>query len=388
MNNNPENKSSLPIFSSTLRATAMFGGFVALLLMGLQIQAQDFFRNDFNREKEYVLLANPTVKNLETIQFLIKHKLLKVNPGETHFVGIWHQEQQYNFANSIKYIRENELINFDLHEIRTPLEVSELFERNGLTDELQYIFDNTIGIFFFGGPDIPPEIYGEENSSSIVTDPVRHQFECTFLFHLLGGYQDESFDPFLDQHPDYLVTGFCLGMQTMNVATGGTLIQDIPIELHNANTPEEIIASGSENMHRNYWNKISNAENLATINFHRIHISGNPFFKTRIKVSKKLTPKVYSSHHQAVERIGKNLEITATSIDGEVVEGLSHSRYEHVFSVQFHPEVPALYEDREKYRISPSDEPRTFHQMLTRKDLKFHKKYWNYISRSLSKASR
>ncbi len=59
---------------------------------------------------------------------------------------------------------------------------------------------------------------------SETTDPGRHFFEVSFLFHLLGGSRNESFKPLLDENPGYMVTGFCLGMQSMNVATGGILI--------------------------------------------------------------------------------------------------------------------------------------------------------------------
>src|SRR5690606_40614006 len=69
---------------------------------------------------------------------------------------------------------------------------------------------------------IPPGVYGEENTLSVITDPQRHYFETTFLFQLLGGFWNEDFKPFLNEKPKYMVTGFCLGMQTMNVATGGT----------------------------------------------------------------------------------------------------------------------------------------------------------------------
>ncbi|MCD6355005.1 MAG: gamma-glutamyl-gamma-aminobutyrate hydrolase family protein [Prolixibacteraceae bacterium] len=107
-------------------------------------------------------------------------------------------------------------------------------------------------VFFIGVPDIPPGVYGEENAHSVVTDPGRHYFEATFLFHLLGSYRNEAYKAWLTEKPNCLVTGFCLGMQTMNVATGGTLIQDIPAELFGAKTPEAILKIGRANLHRNY----------------------------------------------------------------------------------------------------------------------------------------
>jgi hypothetical protein len=62
----------------------------------------------------------------------------------------------------------------------------------------------------------------------VITDPHRHYLELSFLFHLLGGFQDESFLPLLEERPEYPVLGICLGMQSMNVATGGDMIRIFP----------------------------------------------------------------------------------------------------------------------------------------------------------------
>ncbi|MCK7529684.1 MAG: gamma-glutamyl-gamma-aminobutyrate hydrolase family protein [Marinilabiliales bacterium] len=38
------------------------------------------------------------------------------------------------------------------------------------------IFENSVGVFFFGGADIPPSVYGGENLYSSTTDPGRALF--------------------------------------------------------------------------------------------------------------------------------------------------------------------------------------------------------------------
>jgi len=48
--------------------------------------------------------------------------------------------------------------------------------------------------------------------------------------------------------------------------------------------------------------------------------------------------------------------------------------------VQFHPEVPALYEDREKLKFHPDDQPMTYNDILGKKSVRFHEDYWGYIS--------
>jgi putative glutamine amidotransferase len=87
-----------------------------------------------------------------------------------------------------------------------------------------------------------------------------------------------------------------------------------------------------------------------------------------------------SSHHQSSKALGKGFEITAHSPDRMVIEGLAHDQYPYVFAVQFHPEVPALYTDMESWKFEPGDEPRTMHQIIGKDGVRFHKKYWSYIS--------
>lgn len=345
---------------------------------------QNFFREDFEPGKKYLLLANPTTTNLETINFLVNNKLLKVNLQKIHFVGVYYENQNYDFEETRKFIEKNGFNHIKLHEFRGELDKNRLFENNILSEELKLAFQNSAGIIFFGGPDIPPAIYNEQNTRSVVTDPNRHYFETTFLFHLLGSYRNENFTPFLEENREYVVTGFCLGMQTMNVATGGTLIQDIPAEIYHAETDEEILKTGKENLHCNYWQNISDDPQLMGINFHTIRFTDHPFFTRRIKSRNTSHPLICSSHHQAAENLGKGMEVTAVSADGKIVEGLAHRIYPHVFAVQFHPEVPALYENREKRKFHPNDEPRTYHEMIGKKGLKFHKKFWRYISKTIS----
>ena len=348
--------------------------------------SQDFFNSDFNPKKKYIILTNPTVNNLKTIQFLVNAELLNVNLKKEKFVGVYHPGQDYDFNETKLYIENNHLENFFLHEIKGELNEDNLFQQNDCSADLKKVFDNSVGVFFFGGPDIPPGVYGEENTLSVVTDPVRHYFETTFLFHLLGGFRNEDFVPFLKEKPKYLVTGFCLGMQTMNVATGGTLIQDIPAEIYGATTPEATLEIGRTNLHRNYWQEIVQDSLLMGINLHTIQFSDHPFFGKAVEVSKGFKPRVLSSHHQSADKIGKGLEITALSADGKIVEGLAHKKYPNVFAVQFHPEVPALYEDLYVRKFNPEDEPMSYNDIIGKKSVTFHEKYWNYISHVLRKA--
>ncbi len=347
---------------------------------------QDFFNTDFNKRKEYIILTNPTVWNIKTILYLYNAQLLDINSKKMKFVGVYYDEQNYDFSQTKTFIEENNLQNFFLHEIKGELNEDNLFRNNEVSIQLKKVFDNSIGVFFFGGPDIPPGVYEEENTTSVVTDPERHYFETTFLFHLLGSSRNENFIAYLKDKPNYMVTGFCLGMQTMNVATGGTLIQDIPSEIYGAETAEETVKLGRKNLHRNYWQKIVKDSLLMGINLHTIQFTDHPFFGEAINVSKNRQPRIYSSHHQAVEELGKGMIVTALSPDGKIVEGLAHNKYPNVFAVQFHPEVAALYEDMYLRKFNPEDTPMTYNDIIGKQSVKFHEKYWGFISEVLRNA--
>lgn len=355
-----------------------------LLVLAINCFPLGFSREEFDKKKEYVILMNPTVGNIQTIRYLLENKILDVSRSKVKFVGVYYKSQAYDFTKTADYLKEQKLKIFSLREVDGELNEKNLFTENGCIAELKTIFDHSAGVFFFGGPDIPPSVYGEVNTLSEVTDPNRHFFELTFLFHLLGGYQDENHHPWLEKKPHYLVTGFCLGMQTMNVATGGTLIQDIPLEVYKAHGPKETLETGRNNLHRNYWQEIMDDSLLMGINLHKIQFSDNKFFGKTIRMAKGWQPRVLSSHHQAVDKIGKGLEVTAYSMDGKIIEGLVHSKYPNVFAVQFHPEVPALYEDLFKRKFHPDDIPMSYNDIIGRNSVKFHKLYWKHISKIIS----
>jgi putative glutamine amidotransferase len=357
------------------------------LCVAVIIYPQDFFRENSGSGKSILILMNPTAGNLEVIQFLIGKKLLDIDPDEVSLVGVYHASQEYDFSKSAEYIAKNNLNGYFLHEVRGDLEEGSLFMENSCSPDFRKIFENSMGVIFFGGQDIPPSVYGEENLYSETTDPGRHYFEVSFLFHLIGGSRNPAIKPLLDKNPSYLVTGFGLGLQSMNVAAGGTLYQDIPAQIYDKHTDEERLSIGKENLHRNYWQNIVKDPMLMGTNLHRIHFTEDPFFGKTVRVSKKEFPLGYSSHHQAIKKVGKNFRVTALSPDGKVIEGLAHSIYPNVFSVQFHPEVPSLYEDRGLLKFNPDDSPLTLHQMLGKKSLKFHKKYWGHISKVIDSNS-
>lgn len=361
---------------------------LAFLSLVVSLYPQDFFREEFSHDKEYLILVNPTVGNIGVVEFLLKNRLLNIDLGEITLVGVYHSSQEYDFTKSADHIAENGLTSWHLHEVKGILKEEMIYGPNACSDDFRKIFENSVGAIFFGGQDIPPAVYGEENWYSETTDPGRHYFEVSFLFHLLGGTRNGAFKPLMNENPDYMVTGFCLGMQSMNVAAGGTLYQDIPAQIYQSYNAESTVRIDRPNLHRNYWQIIRDDPDFMGTNIHPINFTDNSFFGGTVKVSRKLRPLVYSSHHQSVKDVATCFEVTALSDDGKVIEGIRHLKYPHVFSVQFHPEVSALYEDRTKIKFAPEDTPQTLHSMLDKNSLKFHKKYWGHISRVIEGQSR
>lgn len=348
--------------------------------------AQEFLKEGWKKNKTYILLAHPTVQNLETIDFLLDNKILKLKDVE--FVGVYPAEENYDYSQSIELIKEPGMDRFHLQKIEGTEDSTSVYSQNNWTKTFKELFDHSAGIIFFGGPDIQPELYGEKNLHAEVTDPNRHSFELSFLFHLLGGKQNANFVPFLKEKPGYFVTGFCLGLQSMNVATGGTLTQDIPAQKYNRTTPEEILKLKKEQLHRNYWQEVSDDTTLMGINFHPIEFTAHPFFTEEVKAEKDLKPQVLSNHHQAIHKLGKDLIVTATSLDGQVIEGITHRIYPNVFAVQFHPEVPSLYEEGEALKFSPEGTARPYFHILSKEDHEFHRKYWETIAKAIKAAAR
>ncbi len=150
------------------------------------------------------------------------------------------------------------------------------------------------GLLMPGGADIPPSEYGEEAHESVaLLDESRFEFEKA----LVTAWMNETDKPLL---------GICLGSQWINVAAGGSLVQDIPSEI------------GTD--HREPHSVVLEPDSrLARI-----------FGTTELEVN--------SHHHQAAKRIGSGLRAVAKAPDGvvEATESTDPDRF--LIGVQWHPE--------------------------------------------------
>ena len=111
------------------------------------------------------------------------------------------------------------------------------------------------------------------------------------------------------------VLGICFGVQSLNVFRGGTLVQDIP----------SIVAAPLP--HEDHGEPQQPARHLVRL--------GRGSLLARL--AGKDAVDVNSFHHQAVERVGRNLNTVATSPDG-VIEAVEDSSGRFIVGVQWHPE--------------------------------------------------
>lgn len=338
------------IFFKTHNMKKIAFGFI-LILLSISLSAQQYFGTRAAEGHRCIVLMNPTENNLKTIFFLIDNRIFPL-PEDYHLVGFFHESQVYNFQQSADFIKESGRRNIFLQACGDQIGKT-VFGENPCSDDFRQVFSGSAGVIFFGGPDIPPIFYQQETSFlTEISDYQRHAFETSFLFHLLGGYQDESYVPLLEQRPEYRILGICLGMQTMNVACGGTLIQDIPSKVYRQETAEQVLKADPDARHRNYNTNLGINDSLIWGHFHRIKMLMPERMQDFVKGSDP-EPFVLSSHHQAAGRIGLGFRIAATSIDGKIVEAMVHEKYPNVLGFQFHPEPSFLYQPEMKMNLLP-----------------------------------
>jgi putative glutamine amidotransferase len=310
------------------------------------------------------------------------------DPPNLHVVAIYHEQEFTDYQKSRDLVREQELDWISFEEISGKLTQDNLYQTNPLTPEFQRIFEQSDGIIFFGGADIPPYLYGEKTHlMTSIRTPFRHFFELSFVFHLLGGTQDPEFSPLLEKAPELPILGICLGEQTLNVGTGGTMIQDIWSEVYGLSYLEDIIKMDSVNWHNNPWARLYPQFRLFSYNLHPVRLNPQGFFIEQMGFSSKDTPLILSSHHQAADKYGKGFMAAAATLDGKITEALSHKQYPHVLGIQFHPEFPLLWNPEGRYRMTPHDETE-FNPLQTLTDnppsLDFHKKIWQWLAEKIS----
>jgi putative glutamine amidotransferase len=183
------------------------------------------------------------------------------------------------------------------------------------TEERDRLFGEMAGLLLTGGPDIDPALYHEAPAGAANVDPARDELEQ-------AAWQAA-------QRRAVPVLGICRGLQSINVFSGGSLLQNVP---DHAGTPYGQGPAHTHDMEIDSDSRLGRAvaqgapEGLATTD------EGDS--------SIELTVNTY--HHQAVDRArlapGLRAVGWAASKSGRLVEGLESSDGRWLVAVQCHPE--------------------------------------------------
>ncbi|MEN8223560.1 MAG: gamma-glutamyl-gamma-aminobutyrate hydrolase family protein, partial [Acidobacteriota bacterium] len=185
--------------------------------------------------------------------------------------------------------------------------------------------------------------------------------------------------------PEYPVLGICLGSQTMNVAAGGSLVQDIPSEIYGLRSVEQVLKQERDKVHSSRYVKLMypGSKNEVSPAFHRIKVLDRSVILKSMVGKEGGFPMVLSSHHQSVKKLGKDLFVTATSMDGKIVEAIEHKKYKNVLGVQFHPEYRNLHKGLNFVTNHPKSGKFFSLKNFLKKNppsTEFHKNLWSWFS--------
>jgi putative glutamine amidotransferase len=165
------------------------------------------------------------------------------------------------------------------------------------------------GLLLTGGGDVDPSLYGAAaHATYSPAEQGRDEFEIALVNRAI-----EARLPIL---------AICRGVQVLNVARGGSLVQDIPSELSEALThrfpvpPNEAVKIA----HDVWVERDSLLGRLLTPHLEEDDTCG-----------------VNSRHHQALQRLGQGLVVAATAPDG-VIEAVEAPEHPFCLGVQWHPE--------------------------------------------------
>jgi putative glutamine amidotransferase len=165
------------------------------------------------------------------------------------------------------------------------------------------LLDRLDGVLIPGGADVDPRFYGAKRSATVTyTDPERDEYEIRVIRAAVKRGMP--------------VLGICRGQQSINVALGGTLYQDI--EADGAGSLKHQSPRGPRH------NSLVHSVDVEPGSRYRRATGA-----ARIKVN--------SRHHQSVRDVAPGLQVTARSSDG-VIEGIE-SPDGRVVAVQCHPEA-------------------------------------------------
>ena len=169
---------------------------------------------------------------------------------------------------------------------------------------LRGLYELAGGVMLAGGADVDPALFGEaQHEKTAGIDPDRDRAECLLARWAVA-----------DDKPLF---GICRGIQSLNVALGGSLIQDIPSQWP---TPLQ---------HNGHYDGSARDQVLHTVRV-------EPGSRVESMLAARDTG-VNSFHHQAVRRIAEGFVVTSRAEDG-IIESIEMPDRRFVVGVQWHPE--------------------------------------------------
>jgi putative glutamine amidotransferase len=172
-----------------------------------------------------------------------------------------------------------------------------------LTEDPEQALELIDGLMLAGGADIDPGAYGQErHRETVETVPERDEFEIALARAAIDA--------------DLPVLGICRGMQLINVALGGTLLQHLPEHL-------------GHQEHRRVLGSFDGADHDVLL------VDGS----LAASAAGELAHATKSHHHQGVDRLGEGLIVSGTSTMDELPEAIELPGRQFVLGVQWHPEA-------------------------------------------------
>jgi putative glutamine amidotransferase len=165
------------------------------------------------------------------------------------------------------------------------------------------------GLLLTGGADVAPARYGEQPHPSVVeAEPGRDEFEIAMIAAA--------------RKRDLPLFAICRGAQVLNVACGGTLVQDIPSEMPGASE-----------------HNLPSPPHESFLFAHEIWVDKDTLLAKLMgdRLRDQDACDVNSRHHQAVKNAAPGFKVAATAPDG-VIEAIEDPGARFCLGVQWHPE--------------------------------------------------
>ena len=174
-------------------------------------------------------------------------------------------------------------------------------------DALDSLIACADGLLLMGGHDICPDLYTEENRHAGNMDRERDELEIALFNRAIA-----------KRIP---ILGICRGMQLMNVSQGGSLYQDVFLEMPGAIRHDFHLDADGTELPRN-------------LSAHDVMIAPETLLRN-IANTEKIS--VNSLHHQGINRVGGILRPVALAPDG-LIEAIEIQNYPFGLGVEWHPE--------------------------------------------------